>query len=68
MKIYLQFISFLHTDMAQVVEILPHVSKTAIYLFCNMMGADVLVTQKAKPSATHGIVYVELVWFGPPTH
>ena len=44
---YLQFIAFFHTDMAQVVEILPHV-----FYIVNIMGADVLATQGARALAT----------------
>ena len=44
-KIYLHFVSFLHIDMTQVVEILPQVRQEH-YLFyiVNIMAADVLAT------------------------
>ena len=43
--IYLHFVSFLHIDSTQVVEILP-LNKTRTYLFyvVNIMTADVLAT------------------------
>ena len=52
-NICLHFMSFLHIDMTQIVEILSS-NKTITYLFCivNSMGADVLVTQGARASAT----------------
>ena len=45
--------SFLHIDMAQVLEMLPQ-SKTITYLFyiVNIMGADVLATQGGRASGT----------------
>ena len=50
-KMYIQFISFLHTDMAQVVGNLL-LCKTRNYLFytVNIMSADVLMTQGARAS------------------
>ena len=51
-KIYLYFISFLHVDMTQVVEILPQVRRTYLSYMVNIMGADVLATQGARASAT----------------
>ena len=50
---YLHFMSFLHTDMTQVVEILPQV-RPGTYLFyrVSIMGADALATQGARASAT----------------
>ena len=50
---YLQFLSFLHTDITQVVEILPHVTQ-GLYLvyIVNILGADDLVMQGAGASAT----------------
>ena len=49
-KMYLHFISFLHTDTTQVVEIIPCVRQELNY--ANIMDADVLVTQGARASAT----------------
>ena len=46
---YLQLLSFLHTDIKQVVEILPLLRQEYIG---NMVGTDVLVTQGARASAT----------------
>ena len=52
-NIYLPFMSFLHIDMMQVVEILPQVRQELNLLYIvNIMGADVLATQGAKASAT----------------
>ena len=49
---YLQFISFLHTDKSQVAEILPHVRQELnLFYIANIMGADVLATQGARASA-----------------
>ena len=45
--------SFLHTDMTQVIEILPHVRQELnLFYIVNIMGADVLATQGARASAT----------------
>ena len=52
-KMYLQFISFLHIDMTQVVEILPYLkTRTCVFYTVKIMGADALVTQRARVSAT----------------
>ena len=51
-KLYLKFIAFLHTDKAQVVEIIFHGSKPILQYIINIMGADVLVTQRARTSRT----------------
>ena len=48
---YLQFISFLHIDMTQVVEILTHVRQKL-----NIKGADVLATQGAMASANMALI------------
>ena len=48
-KMYLQFISFIDTDMKQVIEILPHVRQKNVV---NIIDADVLAMQRAKASAT----------------
>ena len=49
---YLQFISFLHTDMTQGVEIFPHVRLELTYSTVNIMGPDGLAMQGARASAT----------------
>ena len=50
---YLQFTSFLHSDMAQVVELLSRVRQELnLFYIVNSMGADVLETQGARASAT----------------
>ena len=49
---YLQFISFLHTDMTQVVYIPPHKISTYLFYIVNIMGTDVLAIQGARASAT----------------
>ena len=46
-NIYLHFMSFLHMDMTQVVEILPH-----LFYIVHTMSADVLATQGARASST----------------
>ena len=53
-NIYLYFVSFLHIDTMQVVEILPQIRQEPTGLFCivNIMAADVLATQGARASAT----------------
>ena len=43
--------SFLHMDMTQVVEILPH-----LFYIANTMSADVLATQGARTSSTMIII------------
>ena len=43
---------FLHIDMTQVAAIFPQVSQESTYCTVNIMGADVLVTQGARASAT----------------
>ena len=50
-NIYIHFMSFLHIDMTQVVEML---SLVRIYLFymANIIGADDLATQGARASTT----------------
>ena len=48
-NMYLQLLSFLHTDIKQVVEILPLLRQEYIG---NMVGTDVLATQGARASAT----------------
>ena len=40
--IYLHFVSFLHINMTQVVEILPQI-RTYLFYMVNIMAADVLV-------------------------
>ena len=50
-NIYLHFMSFLHIDMTRVVEILHLVRQKPAYIVI-IMGADVLVTQGARVSAT----------------
>ena len=53
-NIYLQFMSFLHTDETQVVEIPPRVRQGpaySTYIVINIMAADVLATQGARASA-----------------
>ena len=49
-NIYLQFMSLLHIDMTQVVEILPHVKQGPKLI--SSMVADDLATQGARASAT----------------
>ena len=49
---YLQCISFLHTDMTKIVEILPRVRQGPTYLTVNIMAADRLTTQGARTPAT----------------
>ena len=45
--------SFLHTYMTLVIEILPHVRHELTYPnIVNVMGADIVVTQAAKASGT----------------
>ena len=45
--------SFLHIDMAHVVEIISSVRKrTDLFYFVIIMGADALATQRARISAT----------------
>ena len=44
--------SFLHTEMTQVVEILPQLRQDYLFYIVNIMGADVLATQGARASAT----------------
>ena len=53
-NINLYFMSFLHIDMTQLVEILPQVRQGPTYLFyiVNIMVADVLATKGARASAT----------------
>ena len=61
-NIYLHFMSFLHIDMTQVVEILPQVRQELTYSTysqyppilhtVNIMGADVLVMQGARALET----------------
>ena len=52
-NMYLHLLSFLHTDMTQVVEILSWCkTRTCLFYIVNIMGADVLVTQGARASAT----------------
>ena len=53
-KMYLQFISFLHIDRTHTGSWNPLSCKTRTYLFyiVNIMGADVLATQGARASAT----------------
>ena len=43
--------SMFHTDLRQAVEILPYVM-TLLFYTVNIMGADVLVMQGARASAT----------------
>ena len=54
--------SFLHIDMAQVVEIFPF-SKTRTYLLyiVSIMGADVLATQGARTSATMILTFLNQI-------
>ena len=46
--------TFLHSDMTRVVEILPQVRQGTTYIFyiVNVMAADILATQESKASAT----------------
>ena len=43
-NIYSQFMPFLHTDVAQVVEILSQVNQGPTYYTVKIMAADVLAT------------------------
>ena len=46
-KIYLHFVSYLHIDTTQLVEILPQIRQEptySTYLVVNIMAADVLAT------------------------
>ena len=51
-NMYLHYMSFLHTDMQKIIEILPHIRPGLIYFTVIIMVADVLATQGAKASAT----------------
>ena len=55
---YLQFLSFLHTDMTQVVEILSCDKDKDLFYIVNIMGADVLATQGPRASATMILTYL----------
>ena len=48
---YLQFISFLHTDMTQVHKILPRERQGLAYFTINIIDADDMVTLGARVSA-----------------
>ena len=48
---YLHFMSFLHIDMTQVVEILPQIGQGYPIYIVNIMAAGVLATQGARTSA-----------------
>ena len=51
-NIYLHFISFLHIDKAQVVQIVSQVRQgLTLFYIVNIMGADVLLTQGARASS-----------------
>ena len=51
-NIYLHFISFLHIDLPEVVEILPQVRQGLAYSnLVNIMAVDDLATQGARASA-----------------
>ena len=41
---YLHFVSFLHIDTTQVVEILPQIRQNYLFYLVNIMAADVLAT------------------------
>ena len=45
-NIYLHFMSFLHIDMTEEVEIIPQ-GRQELFCIVNIMGADVLSTQEA---------------------
>ena len=49
---YLQCLPFLHTDMTQVVGILPHV-RQGLFHTANIIAADDLVMQGAMASAAN---------------
>ena len=56
---YLQFISFLHSDESQVVEILPHVRQDLTYSTWSkswVMFGDI----KSQGISNHDIDYIEL--------
>ena len=59
-NIYLHFISLLHTNKTQVVEIPPRVRQGLFYII-NIMAADVLATQGARASATMILTYLKRV-------
>ena len=50
--IYSYFMSLLHFDMTQVVEILPHVRKGPTYSTVDITAANDLMTLGARASAT----------------
>ena len=53
--------SFLHIDMTQVVETLPHFeTRTYLFYIVNIMAADDLAMQGAKASAT--VIFTMLNW------
>ena len=50
---YLHFMSFLHTDMLKIIEILPRIRPGLnLFYMVNIMFADVLAMQGARASAT----------------
>ena len=52
-KLYLHFISLPHTDMTQVIEILPQVRQRTYPIYIvNIMSADALAMQGDRASAT----------------
>ena len=65
-NIYLHFMSLLHINMTQVVEVLPRVRQELTYSALNIMVADVLVTQGARASAT--MILSMLNWVNSVPH
>ena len=64
-KTYLQFISFLHAGMTQIVEILPHVKQELTFLHRQYHGCWCPGDARSQVISNHYIDYVEPELFGP---
>ena len=61
-KMYLQFISFFHADMTQVVDILPHIIKELIYSTLSISGWVLISRRRKEPG--HQQQWYWLCWRG----
>ena len=63
-KMYLQFISFLHTDMTQAIEILPCVRQNLPILHSQYHGCWCPGNARSQGISKNDIYFVELGWVG----
>ena len=66
-NIYLHFMSFLHIDMAQAVEIISQIRPELAYSTYQYHGFWCPGDARNQAITNHDIYYIELNWLGPRT-